>query len=66
MSNSSSATETRCYKHYCRLCHTMEFVPVAAGAMAPHPFCCGKITAYLGVVDAVPGKDTTLKITAPR
>lgn len=55
-----SASEVRCYKHYCRVCHAMHFVPDGDAATAEYPRCCAKSMAYLGIVDARPGRDETL------
>lgn len=62
----SAETEIECFKHYCRNCHEMEFVPRGKGAETAYPRCCGKPMAYLGVVTAIPGRDKTLKTTSPR
>ncbi len=60
-----SAKEQRCYKHYCRVCHAMEFVPhVSGGKNDTYPRCHGKPMAYLGIVDAIPGRDETLNKSA--
>lgn len=56
----SPADQTSCFKHYCRLCHELAFVDVKL-TPAPFPRCCGKPMAYLGTVDAAPGRDSTLK-----
>lgn len=62
----ATAQETRCYKHYCRMCHTMEFVPVSLPACDDRiPRCCGEGMPYLGIVDAIPKRDESLK-TPPR
>lgn len=68
-----SASEVRCYKHYCRTCHAMHFVPAGDATTAEYPRCCTKSMAYLGIVDARPGRDETLmrgkpnpKLTGPQ
>lgn len=38
----------------------MHFVPAGKGAETEYPRCCGKPMAYLGTVDAIPGRDETL------
>jgi hypothetical protein len=56
-----SAPEVRSYKHYCRACHAMHFIAVTAdSSSAEYPACCGRRMAYLGVVDARPGRDESL------
>ena len=50
----------RCFKHYCRICHAMNFVRYGNGKQSEYPRCCGKPMAYLGIVDAIPGRDETL------
>jgi hypothetical protein len=55
--------EIECFKHYCRACHAMHFVPRTSGAEAEYPKCCGKHMAYLGIVTARPGRDESLKRT---
>lgn len=57
-------TELECFKHYCRVCHAMDFVPRTPDPTANYPKCCGKHMAYLGIVTAKPGRDESLKITA--
>lgn len=56
-----TTNEKRCFKHYCRICHAMEFVENKPDA--PTPRCCGKNMAYLGIVDATPGRDESIKKT---
>jgi hypothetical protein len=51
--------EVECFKHYCRTCKAMEFVPRSPNA--PTPRCCGKHMAFLGIVTAIPGRDVSLK-----
>ena len=56
----SDPVQVRCFKHYCQQCHTLYFVKIAE--KAEYPRCCSnKATAYLGIVDAVPSRDETLK-----
>lgn len=54
-----SSAPIQCFKHYCRNCHAMEFVP-RANSGSEYPRCCQKPMAYLGVVDAIPGRDKSL------
>lgn len=53
------AKEIECFKHYCRECRMLDFVP--RGPRAPTPRCCNKWMAYLGVVVARPGRDESIK-----
>lgn len=46
----------RCYKHYCRICGAEHYIKALSQEF---PKCCGKVMAYLGHCDAIPGRDET-------
>lgn len=57
--NDQQEKECQCFKHYCRSCHAMHYIRRAESGAA-YPRCCNKAMAYLGIVDAIPGRDESL------
>jgi len=58
--NSEYGSVCRCYKHYCRSCHAEHYVKFG---IDEYPTCCGRVMAFLGVVDHTPGRSEENQIS---